>query len=54
MPELVDSEKFFFQKLKYIHENPMKRTYVIRPEDWYWSSANTNYWLKTDSYSRMR
>ena len=50
MPELVDLEKFFFQKLKYIHENPMKRNYVVKAEDWYWSSANTNCWLKADSY----
>jgi putative transposase len=40
MPKLVESEKFFFQKLEYIHNNPTRKQYVMKPEDWYWSSAN--------------
>lgn len=42
MPEFIETEKFFFQKLKYIHDNPVKREYVEQPENWHWSSANPN------------
>ena len=51
MPEMIISEKFFLQKMNYIHENPLKRNYVLKPEDRYWSSANKNCELKTDSWS---
>ncbi len=27
------------QKLSYIHQNPVKRGYVDKPEHWRWSSA---------------
>ena len=40
MPKYLEAEKFFLQKLNYIHENPVRKTYVLKPEDWYWSSAN--------------
>ena len=50
MPELIISEKFFLQKLNYIHENPLKRNYVMKAEDWYWSSANKDCELKADSW----
>ena len=50
MPEMITSEKFFLQKLNYVHENPLKRNYVMKPEDWYWSSANKNCELKSDSW----
>ena len=50
MPELIISEKFFLQKLNYVHENPLKRNYVMKAEDWYWSSANKNCELKIDSW----
>lgn len=50
MPELIVSEKFFLQKMNYIHENPLKRNYVMKEEDWYWSSANKNCELKNDSW----
>lgn len=49
MPELVESEKFFNQKMEYIHNNPLKRVYVARSEHWYWSSANSNCELKVDN-----
>jgi len=29
----------YFEKLKYIHENPVTRRIATRPEDWPWSSA---------------
>ncbi len=50
MPELINFEKFFFQKLKYIHDNPVKRKYVMKSEDWYWSSDNKDCELKADDY----
>ena len=38
-PELITSEKFIFQKANYIYNNPVKRGYVIKLEDWRYSSA---------------
>jgi len=40
MPEIVETDKFFQQKVDYIHHNPVKRNYVLNIEEWYWSSAN--------------
>jgi len=48
MPELIETEKFFLQKLDYIHQNPVRRNYVVVPENWYWSSANKQCELKAD------
>ena len=48
MPKAVTSEKFLLQKLEYIHNNPVKKGYVDKPEDWHWSSANSNCKLKID------
>jgi len=39
MPETIDSELFFMQKLKYLHNNPVRKEYVNEPRDWHWSSA---------------
>ena len=47
-PEIIKSEKFFLQKLNYIHNNPVKKSYVTKPEDWLYSSAR-NYLLNDDS-----
>ena len=49
LPELIESENFFNQKISYIHNNPVKRNYVFIPENWYWSSANPGSKLKVDS-----
>ncbi len=38
-PELIESEKFYLQKAEYIHNNPVKKYYVEKPEDWIYSSA---------------
>jgi hypothetical protein len=38
-PELIFSNKFFFQKLNYIHNNPVAAGLVLKPEDYYYSSA---------------
>jgi len=48
MPVLLESEKVFLQKLNYLHENPVRKNYVIRVEDWYWSSANSECEMKAD------
>jgi putative transposase len=47
-PEVIESEKFFLQKMSYIHNNPMKKGYVSKPEDWVYSSAR-NYLLSDNS-----
>ncbi|MEA2097779.1 MAG: transposase [Patescibacteria group bacterium] len=46
--EVIESDKFFLQKMSYIHNNPVKRCYVSKPEDWIYSSAR-NYLLNDDS-----
>jgi len=38
-PQGIEGEAMLRQKLKYIHENPVKRGYVDEPEHWRWSSA---------------
>ncbi len=37
------SEKFWKQKMNYIHENPVRKGYVQLPEHWRYSSAG--YWV---------
>lgn len=38
-PELIYSDKFLFQKMNYIHDNPMRAGIVENPEDYLYSSA---------------
>ena len=33
------NQEMLVQKLAYIHDNPVKRGYVDKPEDWRYSSA---------------
>lgn len=33
------SESFYKQKLNYIYNNPVKKGFVSKPEDWLYSSA---------------
>jgi REP element-mobilizing transposase RayT len=40
MPKMIENEGYLIQKINYIHENPVRRQYVKKPEDWVWSSAN--------------
>jgi len=47
-PRYIESEWFFHQKLEYIHNNPVVKEYVMREEDWYWSSANHNCEIEVD------
>lgn len=39
-PKLIEDKKFAMQKVNYIHNNPVKKGYVLAPEHWAWSSAN--------------
>lgn len=34
------SEKFTWEKVNYIHQNPVKASFVSNPEDWIYSSAS--------------
>ena len=45
-PEAIYSEKWFFQKLNYLHENPVRKGFVAKPEDWKYSSARN--WVLDD------
>jgi len=38
-PDMIYSNKFFFQMLKYIHQNPIQAGIVDLAEDYYYSSA---------------
>ncbi len=38
-PEEISSNKFFDEKLDYIHNNPVKELIVEKPEDYFFSSA---------------
>jgi REP element-mobilizing transposase RayT len=39
-PHKIENQRFYLQKLNYIHDNPLRKSYVTRPEHWYWSSAH--------------
>ena len=43
-PMAIESEKFFQEKLEYIHQNPVRKGFVEEPEQWKYSSAR-NYLL---------
>ncbi|MCX6134475.1 MAG: transposase [Ignavibacteriales bacterium] len=51
-PVLIESSHFFEQKLEYIHNNPVTKGYVERPEDWKFSSAR-NYALGDNSIIKV-
>ena len=38
-PKLIANEKMMIEKIKYIHENPVKRGYIDEPKHWRYSSA---------------
>ena len=40
-PKKIETPAFYLQKLNYIHQNPVRKGYVARPEHWLWSSANS-------------
>jgi len=47
-PITIESDHFFFEKLNYIHENPVRKGFVDQPSHWRYSSAR-NYDRDDDS-----
>jgi REP element-mobilizing transposase RayT len=47
-PIAIVNERFFRQKLDYLHDNPVRKGYVERAEHWQYSSAR-NYILDDHS-----
>ena len=45
-PEAIYSERWFYQKLDYIHNNPVRKGFVTCPEEWKYSSARN--WIMND------
>jgi REP element-mobilizing transposase RayT len=39
-PKIIESQEFLHQKIEYIESNPVRKQYVLYPEDWRWSSAS--------------
>jgi putative transposase len=52
-PEAIISPDFMRQKLNYIHNNPVTKGFVIRPEEYPFSSAR-NYILDDDSLFEIK
>jgi len=48
-PKWIESERFFIQKMRYIHQNPVRKGYVEEAAHWKWSSANPNSQVKVDN-----
>ena len=48
MPKAIESEGYLLQKISYIQDNPVRKQYVDRPEDWAWSSANPESEIKIE------
>lgn len=38
-PQAIYTQNVFEQKARYLHENPVRKGLVARPEDWWYSSA---------------
>ena len=51
-PVGIDTEKFFREKLNYLHENPVRKGFVEQPEHWKYSSAR-NYLLDDHSIIKV-
>ncbi len=47
-PQLMDYDEKLFQKIEYIHNNPVRKGFVEDPENWAYSSAR-NYITNDDS-----
>ncbi len=45
-PRIIENEKFALQKINYIHNNPVIKGYVEKPEYWKWSSTNPDSAIK--------
>ena len=54
-PKLIVNQGFLAQKINYIHDNPVRKGYVIKQEDWKYSSARNrilgdNSLIEVDNY----
>jgi REP element-mobilizing transposase RayT len=47
-PKLIHDDEMMYQKIRYIHDNPLRRMYVDAPEHWRYSSAR-NYMLNDET-----
>jgi REP element-mobilizing transposase RayT len=45
-PVAIVSEKWFYEKMSYMHENPVRKGFVRNPEDWKYSSARN--WIRDE------
>ena len=52
-PQQILSEEMLVQKIEYIHYNPVKRGYVLKPEDWAYSSAR-DFYLNEEGYIKLQ
>ena len=52
-PEAITSEKWFRQKMEYMHNNPVRKGFVEKPEDWKYSSAR-NWLCEDDSIIKVK
>jgi len=51
-PIAITSEKWFLQKMEYMHNNPVRKGFVDRSEHWKYSSAR-NWILDDDSIIKI-
>jgi putative transposase len=51
-PIAIESSDFFRQKIEYLHDNPVRKGFIERPEEWIYSSAR-NYILGDHSIIRI-
>jgi putative transposase len=49
-PKIIETEKFALQKENYIHNNPVVKGYVAKPQYWKWSSANPESEIKVENW----
>ena len=45
-PVAITSEKWFREKIEYMHNNPVRKGFIESPEDWKYSSARN--WIQGD------
>ncbi|NIA29939.1 MAG: transposase [Actinobacteria bacterium] len=52
-PQQILNEEMLVQKIEYIHYNPVKRGYVLKPEYWAYSSAG-DFYLNEEGYIKLQ
>ena len=51
-PKIIESDYYMNQKIDYIHNNPVVKGFVEKPEDWIYSSAR-NYYLGDETLIKV-